>query len=138
VCRLSSETSWPEGFRWAGITNPLKEIDAAEIYVPFSWFEPMWLENPGFAEEGTGWQMTEAGATAMDGQLPVNASGGVLCSNPIGASGMLRFAEAARQVMGTAEEHQVDGVRRALGHAYGGGSQFYFMWVVGTEKAGTR
>ncbi len=63
---------------------------------------------------------------------------GVLCSNPIGASWMLRFAEAARQVMGTAEEHQVDGVRRTLGHAYGGGSQFYFMWVVGTEKAGTR
>jgi len=63
-----------------GITNPLKEIDAAEIYVPFSWFEPMWLENLGFAEEGTGWRMTEAGDTAMDGQLPVNASGG--CSAP--------------------------------------------------------
>ncbi len=125
-------------WKQAGITNPLKEIDAAEIYVPFSWFEPMWLENLGFAEEGTGWRMTEAGDTAMDGQLPVNASGGVLCSNPIGASGMLRFAEAARQVMGTAEEHQVDGVRRALGHAYGGGSQFYSMWVVGTEKVGTR
>jgi len=58
----------------------------------------------------------------------------VLCSNPIGASWMLRLAEAARQVMGTAEEHQVDGVRRALAHAYGGGSQFYSMWVVGTEK----
>ena len=125
-------------WKQAGITNPLKEIDAAEIYVPFSWFEPMWLENLGFAEEGTGWRMTEAGDTAMDGQLPINASGGVLCSNPIGASGMLRFAEAARQVMGTAEEHQVDGVRRALGHAYGGGSQFYSMWVVGTEKVGTQ
>ena len=125
-------------WKQAGITNPLKEIDTAEIYVPFSWFEPMWLENLGFAEEGTGWRMTEAGDTAMDGQLPVNASGGVLCSNPIGASGMLRFAEAARQVMGTAGQHQVEGVRRALGHAYGGGSQFYSMWVVGTEKVGTR
>jgi acetyl-CoA C-acetyltransferase len=47
---------------------------------------------------------------------------------------MLRFAEAARQVMGRAEEHQVDGARKALGHAYGGGSQFYSMWVVGAEK----
>lgn len=36
----------------AGITDPLNEIDCAEIYVPFSWFEPMWLENLGFAEEG--------------------------------------------------------------------------------------
>jgi acetyl-CoA C-acetyltransferase len=121
-------------WKQAGITNPLEEIDAAEIYVPFSWFEPMWLENLGFAEEGAGWKLTESGATAMDGQLPVNCSGGVMSSNPIGASGMLRFGEAALQVRGAAGEHQVDGARRALGHAYGGGSQFFAMWVVGSEK----
>ncbi|WP_436491944.1 thiolase domain-containing protein [Actinokineospora sp. HUAS TT18] len=119
-------------WRDAGITDPFSEIDAAEIYVPFSWFEPMWLENLGFAE--VGWKLTEAGETAMDGRLPVNPSGGVLSSNPIGASGMLRFAEAARQVMGRAEDHQVDGARKALGHAYGGGSQFFAMWVVGKDK----
>ncbi|MGZ4516469.1 MAG: thiolase domain-containing protein [Mycobacteriaceae bacterium] len=123
-------------WKQAGITNPLEQIDAAELYVPFSWFEPMWLENLGFAEEGTGWKLTEAGVTAMTGKLPVNASGGVLSSNPIGASGMLRFAEAARQVMGTADDHQIDGVRTALGHAYGGGAQFFSMWVLGADKAG--
>ena len=121
-------------WKQAGITNPLEEIDAAEIYVPFSWFEPMWLENLGFMPEGEGWKLTEAGETAMDGKLPVNCSGGVLSSNPIGASGMLRFGEAALQVRGAAGEHQVDGARRALGHAYGGGSQFFAMWVVGAEK----
>jgi acetyl-CoA C-acetyltransferase len=114
----------------AGITDPLTQIDAAEIYVPFSWFEPMWLENLGFAAPGDGWRLTESGETTMDGQLPVNPSGGVLCSNPIGASGLLRFAEAAMQVMGRAGEHQVAGARTALGHAYGGGSQFFAMWVV--------
>lgn len=121
-------------YRQAGITNPRKEIDAVEMYVPFSWFEPMWLENLGFAEPGEGWKMTEEGATALDGDLPVNMSGGVLCTNPIGASGMLRFGEAAMQVRGTAGEHQVDGVRKAVGHAYGGGSQFFAMWVVGADK----
>jgi acetyl-CoA C-acetyltransferase len=120
-------------WKQAGVTNPLEEIDAAEIYVPFAWFEPMWLENLGFAEEGTGWKLTEAGETAMTGKLPVNSSGGVLSSNPIGASGMLRFAEAALQVRGMAGEHQIDGARRALGHAYGGGSQFFAMWVVGSQ-----
>jgi hypothetical protein len=54
----------------------------------------------------------------------------VLSSNPIGASGLLRFAEAALQVMGKAGAHQVPGARTALGHAYGGGSQFFSMWVV--------
>ncbi len=121
-------------WKQAGITSPIDEIDAAEIYVPFSWFEPMWLESLGFAEEGGGWKLTEAGETAMGGRIPVNCSGGVMSSNPIGASGMLRFGEAALQVRGAAGEHQVDGARKALGHAYGGGSQFFAMWVVGADK----
>ncbi|MGI8936690.1 MAG: thiolase domain-containing protein [Iamia sp.] len=121
-------------YRQAGITDPRKDVDCVEMYVPFSWFEPMWLENLGFAAPGEGWKMVEEGATAMDGDLPVNMSGGVLCSNPIGASGMLRFGEAAMQVRGQAGDHQIDGARRAVGHAYGGGSQFFAMWVVGSEK----
>ncbi|HEX3343936.1 MAG TPA: thiolase domain-containing protein [Polyangiaceae bacterium] len=120
-------------YRQAGITNPRVELDVAEIYVPFSWFEPMWLENLGFAADGEGWRMTAEGATARDGDLPVNPSGGVLSSNPIGASGMLRFAEAALQVRGMAGDHQVEGAKLALGHAYGGASQFFAMWVVGRD-----
>jgi acetyl-CoA C-acetyltransferase len=118
----------------AGITSPIDEIDAAEVYVPFSWFEPMWLENLGFAPEGEGWKLTEAGETEIGGRIPLNASGGVLSSNPIGASGLIRFAEAAIQVMGKAGDHQVPNARKALGHAYGGGSQYYSMWVVGADK----
>ena len=102
--------------------------------MPFSWFEPMWLENLGFAPEGEGWKLTEAGETEIGGRIPLNASGGVLSSNPIGASGMIRFAEAAIQVMGKAGAHQVEGARKALGHAYGGGSQYFSMWLVGADK----
>jgi acetyl-CoA C-acetyltransferase len=121
-------------YRQAGIGDPRRDVDVAEIYVPFSWYEPMWLENLGFAPEGEGWKLVEDGVTALDGDLPINPSGGVLSSNPIGASGMLRFAEAALQVRGMAGEHQVDGARVAVGHAYGGGSQFFSMWAVGSEK----
>ena len=128
--RDAAAALWAE----AGITDPMSEVDVAEIYVPFSWFEPMWLENLGFAPEGEGWKVTEAGETAIGGRLPCNPSGGVLSSNPIGASGMLRFSEAAKQVMGRAGDYQVDGARIALGHAYGGGSQYFSMWVVGAAK----
>ena len=121
-------------YRQGGITDPRRQIDLAEIYVPFSWYEPMWMENLGFAPEGEGWKMTDDGSTSYQGDLPVNPSGGVLSSNPIGASGMIRFAEAALQVRGQAGEHQVDGARLALGHAYGGGSQFFAMWLVGANK----
>jgi acetyl-CoA C-acetyltransferase len=122
-------------YKQAGVTNPRKDFDCAEVYVPFSWYEPMWLENLGFAEEGEGWKLTMEGATALDGgDIPWNCSGGVLSSNPIGASGMIRFAEAARQVRGDAGNHQVEGARLALGHAYGGGAQFFSMWVVSADK----
>jgi acetyl-CoA C-acetyltransferase len=123
-----------EVYRQAGITEPRTQLDCAETYVPFSWYEPMWLENLGFCGDGEGWKLTEAGATALDGDIPWNPSGGVLSSNPIGASGLIRFAEAALQVRGMAGERQVEGARLALGHAYGGGAQFYAMWIVGSEK----
>ena len=121
-------------YRQAGITDPRAQIDVAEIYVPFSWYEPMWMEGLLFAEEGDGWKMTESGATALTGDLPVNCSGGVLSTNPIGASGMIRFGEAAMQVRGQAGDHQVDGARVALGHAYGGAAQFYAMWIVSSDR----
>ena len=114
----------------AGITNPREQIDCAELYVPFSWYEPMWLEAHHIAAENEGWKMVESGQTALDGSFPVNMSGGVLSSNPIGASGLLRFAEAAMQVRGTAGEHQVDGAKVAVAQSYGASAQYFAMWVV--------
>lgn len=123
-------------YQQAGISNPLKEIDMAEVYVPFSWYEPMWLENLHFTDIGQGWKLTLDGTTSLDegGACPWNVSGGVLCSNPIGASGMIRFAESALQVRGMAGERQVENCNTALGHAYGGGAQFFSMWIVRSEK----
>jgi acetyl-CoA C-acetyltransferase len=120
-------------YKKAGITNPRKQIDAAEIYVPFSWYEPMWLEGHLIAPEGQGWKMTDEGATEIGGDFPVNMSGGVLSSNPIGASGLIRCLEAANQVRGTAGDYQVDGAKVAMGHAYGGAAQYFAMWIVSSE-----
>lgn len=125
-----------EAYRQAGISSPADEVDLAELYIPYSWYEPIWLENTGLAEVGRGWRLVDEGRTAFGGDLPVNPSGGVLSGNPTGATGLLRFAEAALQVRGLAGEHQVDGARRAVGHAMGGASQFHALWVVGSERPG--
>ena len=62
----------------------------------------------------------------MDGPFPVNPSGGVIASNPIGATAMVRVAEAALQIMGTAGDHQVPReVKQALASGFGG-----TMWTV--------
>jgi acetyl-CoA C-acetyltransferase len=73
----------------------------------------------------------------MGGAFPVNPSGGVLSSNAIGASGMIRCLEAASQVRGTAGACQVDGAKVALGHAYGGAAQYFAMWIVASEPSPT-
>jgi acetyl-CoA C-acetyltransferase len=101
--------------------------------VPFSWYEPMWLEGHLITPEGDGWKLTESGETEIGGKFPVNMSGGVLSSNPIGASGLIRCLEAANQVRGTAGDYQVEGARVALGHAYGGAAQYFAMWLVSSE-----
>jgi acetyl-CoA C-acetyltransferase len=120
-------------YRKAGITRPLDQIDCAELYVPFSWYEPMWLEGHSITPVGDGWKLTDSGATELGGSFPVNPSGGVLSSNPIGASGLIRCLEAASQVRGTAGDYQVDGARVALGHAYGGAAQYFAMWIVSSD-----
>ena len=71
---------------------------------------------------------------ARDGQAPRLASGDQRCGYSSGSTPAAPFGEAALQVRGAAGEHQVDGAKRALGHAYGGGSQFFALWVVGSEK----
>jgi acetyl-CoA C-acetyltransferase len=122
-----------EIYKAIGVTNPAEQIDCAELYVPFSWYEPMWLEAHDIAARGEGWKMTANGDTALGGAFPVNMSGGVLSSNPIGASGLIRFAEAALQVRGLAGEHQVGGAKLALAQAYGANAQFFAMWAVGSS-----
>ncbi|TVR27700.1 MAG: thiolase domain-containing protein [Ilumatobacter sp.] len=121
-------------YRQAGITNPREEIDVAELYVPFSWYEPMWLEGHEIAEPGQGWVMVDKGETEIGGSFPVNPSGGVLSSNPIGASGMLRMIEAANQVRGQCGDYQIDGARTALAQAYGGAAQYFAMSVFRSTK----
>jgi acetyl-CoA C-acetyltransferase len=120
-------------YRQAGIDDPARDLDVAELFVPYSWMEPVLLENVGLAATGAGWRLVDDGATAIDGAIPVNPSGGLLGANPIGAAGLVRFAEAALQVRGAAGEHQVE-ARVALGHAAGGYSNCVAMWVVGRDR----
>lgn len=123
-----------EAYHKAGVRDPIKEIDCAELYVPFSWYEAMWVENVGLAEEGGGWRNADTGANEIGGAMPVNMSGGLMSGNATGATGMIRLMEAAMQVRGQAGDHQVDGARKALGHAFGGASSYFAVWVVGADR----
>ncbi len=108
-------------YKRLGVTNPAEYFDVFEVYEPATWAELQWYEDLGLCEPGEGFKLIEEGKTQIEGELPVNPSGGVLSTNCIGASAMLRVWEAALQIRGDAGGHQVPGtVRRALSTAYGG------------------
>ncbi len=121
-------------YKRAGITNPRKELDVAEVYDAFSVQEMIWYEGLNFCDWGEGGRLLESGATQMTGDLPVNPSGGVLCANSIGAAAMFRKAEAALQVMGRADKRQVPGARTSLGHGWGGAIQFHTVMIFSSDK----
>ncbi len=109
-------------FKDAGIKEPFKEIDVCELYLPYSYAGLKWMESIGFCGPGEGPKLVWDGHTDMDGELPVNPSGGVMSSNPIGATGLLRVGEGALQVMGKAGDRQVKGgdVKYAFTTGFGG------------------
>ncbi len=103
-----------------GITNPRKEVDVVEMYNMSTWHEAEWYERIHLCERNGSGKLIEKGIVFLDGDLPVNPSGGVVSTNAIGASAMLRVAEAAIQVRGEGDRRQVDGVETALAVSAGG------------------
>ncbi|MCJ7520924.1 MAG: thiolase family protein [Dehalococcoidia bacterium] len=109
-----------KAYSMAGIKNPLREIDIAEISEEYTYQELLWMEGLGFCGRGDGGKLIDRGVTRVNGKLPVNPSGGVLSGNPVGVSGMTRVAEAVLQLRGEAGGRQVNGVQIALAHGVTG------------------
>ena len=78
------------------------------------------MDSFWFCDKGGAPKLIRSGATHMDGQLPINPSGGVIATNPIGATGLIRVGEAAWQIMGKAGARQVPKVKKALATGFGG------------------
>jgi acetyl-CoA C-acetyltransferase len=125
----SSELAYSQ----AGISFPRKEIDYAEVYAPFPNQELMWTEKLGLFEEATAPRMYETGVTALNGELPVNCSGGVNSTNAIGASAMERPAEAALQIMGKASNQVPKAVHTSIGSGWGGSLNLITLMVMSDE-----
>jgi acetyl-CoA C-acetyltransferase len=103
----------------------------AELYAPFSNTEfhaidaARLVSRPG---ESVG--RLRDGEFEIGGSIPVNPSGGTLCTNAIAVTAMARVAEAALQVWGRAGEHQVHGARLAIASGNGGDHQIFGTMVL--------
>lgn len=124
-----------EAYSMAGINEPARQIDLVEPYVPFAVVEPAMLEALQLCERGQAARLAGEGMWDLDGRIPVSPSGGVLCTNPIAVSGLVRIAEAALQLRDRAGEHQVDGATTAMALGAGGSWQFHVAAVLSRSGA---
>ena len=119
-------------YRMAGISDPIKEIDLAEVYEAFSYMELMWMEGLGLCKRGEAGTMIDSGVTELGGALPINPSGGVLSAHAVQVAGLARIAESVLQLRGEAGARQVDGARVALAHGIEGAcGQGHCVFVLG-------
>lgn len=98
------ENSGKSALREAGIERP----DFAELHDMSSILEIVQSEAIGFFGKGEGWKSVESGATNIDGDFPINTSGGLMSrGHPIGASGIAQIFEAFSQIRGEAGKRQI-------------------------------
>jgi acetyl-CoA C-acetyltransferase len=121
-------------YKKAGITNPRRQFDVAELQEPYTCFELSYYEGLGLCPPGNAAELIASGATDMDGDIPCNPSGGCMGANPIGATALIRLAEAALQVTDKAGEHQVPGARTGLVQAGGGWANLRGVAVVSADR----
>ncbi|MFB6254268.1 MAG: thiolase family protein [Halobacteriaceae archaeon] len=84
------------------------DIDVAELHDMFTILEFLQSEDLGFFDKGKGWKAIQQGKTTIDGELPINPSGGLKSKgHPLGATGVAQIYEIYTQLLGNAGRRQV-------------------------------
>jgi acetyl-CoA C-acetyltransferase len=122
--------SFERSYAMAGVKDPRKQVGVAELYAPFSNTEFHSIEAAGLADRGQSVAQLREGRFSLGGEIPVNPSGGTLCTNAIAVTAMIRAAEIALQVTGRAGDHQVRGARLGIASGNGGDHQFFGTMVI--------
>jgi acetyl-CoA C-acetyltransferase len=98
-----------------------KDIDLAEVHDCFTIAEIMAIEDLGFFPKGQGGPASVEGKTRLDGEIPINTSGGLKsCGHPVGATGIKQAVEITWQLRGEAGDRQVKDPHVGLSHNVGG------------------
>ncbi|UHQ98960.1 thiolase domain-containing protein (plasmid) [Natrinema zhouii] len=130
----SSEKAGEQAYEDAGITPD--DVDFAEVHDCFAIAELLAYEDLGFCDRGEAYRLLEDGVTDLDGDLPVNASGGLKSKgHPIGATGAGQVAEAFKQLSGEAGDRQIEDPRYGLTHNVGGSGGAAVVHVLEREVA---
>jgi acetyl-CoA acetyltransferase len=87
-----------------------EDIEIAEVHDATSFSEIYQAEMLRFCPEGQGGAYVESGATTLEGERPINLSGGLVSKgHPVGATGLSMIAELMLQLRGEAGPRQAPG-----------------------------
>jgi acetyl-CoA C-acetyltransferase len=115
--RLAAEMA----YKTAKITNPWREVDFAEIHDLFAYKELQHMEALKLCDYGEAGKLTEEGLTALNGEFPVNPSGGLLgVGYGLEASGLQKVLEVVLQLRGEAGARQIEDAEVGLAHTWRG------------------
>jgi acetyl-CoA C-acetyltransferase len=130
----STRQASQQAYKAAGVTDPEKQIDFAEVHDCFTWTEITNYEDLGFCPQGQGGQFIRDGRSSLQGDLPVNPSGGLKSfGHPVGATGVRMIYELTTQLRGKAGARQVKDAELGLAHNLGGPGAVACVVILGRE-----
>jgi len=107
-----------EAYRMAKLEP--KDIDVVELHDCFTITELVSYEDLGFCRKGEGGKFVAEGRASLDGEKPVNPSGGLLAKgHPTGATGVAQIVEIFEQLRGQSGKRQVSDASVGLTHNLG-------------------
>lgn len=110
----------------------IHDVDGLEVHDCFNITEYMILDHSGLYPPGEAWRAIEAGTTKLDGELPVNASGGLIgLGHPVGATGVRMLLDAYKQCSGKAGDYQIANARNVMTFNLGGSTTSCASFLLG-------
>jgi acetyl-CoA C-acetyltransferase len=98
-----------------------EDIDLIEVHDCFTIAEICVMEALGIVDKGKGGKAVEEGLTALQGEIPINTSGGLKAKgHPVGATGVAQAIEITKQLREEAGPRQVKGARIGMTQNMGG------------------
>ena len=112
--------------------NDVNDIDGIETHDCFTTSEYMAIDHFGITAPGESWKAVEAGWLEIDGQHPINPSGGLIgAGHPVGATGVRQLLDGYLQVTGQAGAYQVEGAKNFQTLNIGGSGTTSCSFVIG-------
>jgi len=122
-----------KAFEIAGISA--REVDFVELHDCFSIAEIVDSEDLGVVPRGQGAGWAREGRTGVDGDMPINPSGGLLAKgHPVGATGLGQVYESVLQLRGQ-HPNQVRGAAIGMTHNLGGAGVACAVNLLGRDDA---